>query len=430
MPARPVRRSLLDQLRQRAARLIAPKPAATTTQSAVFRGASINRLNANRTPSNLSPNQELRCDGAFLRARARQLVRDNAYAAGFVEDTVSQVLGPAGIRLQPRTRGVNGALAKDVNQAIAESFAAWGECESASLDGHDGWIDLQELALKDVDRRRGACSRGRSTTPTTRTASRCRRSTPTRWTTRYNREPDVNGVVHPHGVEFDGRGRPLAYHVWDRHPSLSRPDADADRLPRRSSTSSRDTRPGQVRGVTWFAPVISSAMQFDELTESELMTARVAAGSMGVIVNKSPDAIAAFDEERASRLAAQATGTAGDGAASELQSFEVEPGTLQELMPGQEIQSFAPAHPSPQYAGFAKVDPPRPGARPPRLELQQPDGRPRRRELLVAPVGHAPRARRRSDHPAPARGPLRPPRRARVAPDGAPDGRARPARRE
>lgn len=338
--------SLLDRLRSRLARVIAP---AAPRQANAYRGGAVHRLNATRVPANLSPNREIRLDGSLLRARARQLVRDNGYASGFVDDVVSQILGPAGLTLVPLVRDGSATLRKDVNTAIRESFAAWGDPECASLDGHDGWVDLQELALRTwvtdgeaFFRKIAYADNPHAFTLAPIDADQVDET--------FNREADQSGRgLIRMGVELDARGRPVAYHVWDRHPS----EPGRTRVPLPASEVIHlftRTRPGQVRGVTWFAPVISSAMQFDELTESELMTARVAAGSMGVITNNHPDAIAAFVEEEAEHV-----GEDGQPAPRPRQAFEVEPGTLQELNPGQELQAFAPAHPSPQYAGFAKV---------------------------------------------------------------------------
>lgn len=316
-----------------------------------FRGAALSRHFADVQASLRSVDLETKGDLALLRARARKLVRDNSYAAGFVGEVVSNVIGPAGIRLQARVRDAAGAFRRDVNTTIETQWRAWGAPEWASASGKLSWRDLQRLLFAQL------ATDGELLFEKVRFAD-----TPFGYTL-HPLDPDYldhtlnvaegtrglpAGVSIRMGVECDQRGRPIAYHLWDRHPS----ETGRKHVRRVADDIVHDFiayRVGQVRGVTWFAPVLSDALVFDSFTQAELKTARTAAATMGFILNKSEAAIAAYhDEQERSRL------ESGEATVEPL-TFEADPGVIHELAPGQEIGQFDPAHPSPEFTAFCKV---------------------------------------------------------------------------
>ncbi|MCH7532721.1 MAG: phage portal protein [Gemmatimonadetes bacterium] len=100
------------------------------------------------------------------------------------------------------------------------------------------------------------------------------------------------GIEIRMGIEMDANGRRLAYHVFTRHPSegLGRerthvPAAEIIHFFVRY-------RPGQTRGYSLFAPVLTTLKMVDGLTDAELVASRLAAAKMGFIKNISPEAVA------------------------------------------------------------------------------------------------------------------------------------------
>ena len=90
------------------------------------------------------------------------------------------------------------------------------------------------------------------------------------------------------GIEFDRRtGARVAYHIRPGHlPGES--GLAAGRLPERFPAATvihmfRPIVPGQVRGLSWFAPVLLAAHELDQLADALLVRAKVSAMHAGFI---------------------------------------------------------------------------------------------------------------------------------------------------
>jgi len=100
------------------------------------------------------------------------------------------------------------------------------------------------------------------------------------------------------GIEVDGDGAPIAYHISQKHPGgLLVFNNKWERIPAYSTrTNLRQVhhifsklRPGQRRGFPLFAPVVESLKQITRLTESELMAAVVTSFYTAFITTESGD---------------------------------------------------------------------------------------------------------------------------------------------
>src|SRR6185437_6465581 len=69
-----------------------------------FAGADTGRLYSDWFAGNFSADFEIRAANRILRARARTLVRDNPYLAGWTGDLAANVVGPSGIRLKGKVK--------------------------------------------------------------------------------------------------------------------------------------------------------------------------------------------------------------------------------------------------------------------------------------------------------------------------------------
>jgi lambda family phage portal protein len=86
------------------------------------------------------------------------------------------------------------------------------------------------------------------------------------------------------GVEFDLLGRRVAYWLFEEHPGSGRISlrGGSSGLSKRVPAEDvlhvfRVDRPGQVRGVSWFAPAIVKLKDFDEYGDATLMRQKIAA---------------------------------------------------------------------------------------------------------------------------------------------------------
>jgi lambda family phage portal protein len=318
---------------------------------AMYAGARSDRLTADWAAGLFSPDMEARYALSMLRARSRQLVRDNSHAAGFVHELGNNVIGPEGIMLQAKIKTVGDVLAAPTNKEIERAWKEWGMPETCTADGHEGWVDLQRLVLKLLPMDGEVLIRKLRYFDNP-FGFALQVIDPDLLDETYNRPPGSPGLPEGNeirmGIEVNSYGRAVRYHLFRRHPGDSPLLTGLkDRVPVPADEIIHlfvRYRPGQTRGVPWFAPVMLNLKTFDGYEFSELQGARVAAANMGFIENKQPEAIAAFNPLEGK-----------NGKERKPEIFDVEPGVIKELLPGQEFATFNPGRPSAAYRDFTKA---------------------------------------------------------------------------
>lgn len=330
-----------------------PFAAAATLQrrSSTFSGANQGRLFADWSTALLSPDREIQTNLRVLRGRARWLVRNNPYLAGFVQSFADNVIGAEGITLQAKVRNRAGVLQESTNWSIEAAWKEWDFPENASLDGCDSWVDLQRLAAQCLPtdgevffrERKGAANRFSYT---------LQQLDPDLLDETFDHPPDKDGVEIRMGVEINRDGRPLAYHFWKRHPTdryFNR--RDRIRIPAVGTPEADEAggvihlfvryRPGQTRGVTWYAPVLTSVKMLDGYTEAELVAARTAAAKMGFFQQlKDSDSLVTSAAPQGGAAAPVMSGAAG--------SVDFAPA-------GYEFKEWDPQHPNSAFGDFVKA---------------------------------------------------------------------------
>jgi lambda family phage portal protein len=153
----------------------------------------------------------------------------------------------------------------------------------------------------------------------------------------------VGGARIMAGVEFDAAGRRVAFHTLKDRPGLSvGVSLDMVRLPAEDVCHVfHPITPGQVRGLSWFAPVLLRLHDLDGAHDAQLMRQKVAALFAGFI----------FDGANG-EVAQSFPGTAkGDG----ILDGGLEPGTLKVVPPGKDIKFSDPADIGAEAIDFLKV---------------------------------------------------------------------------
>lgn len=250
-----------------------------------------------------------------IQDRARYLAGNNPHAAAAVEALASALTGAGGIRPSsahpdPETRG-----------AVNAAFARWAEDPDG--EGRTSLAALQALVARGMVRDGEALIQLRADGG---------RLHPQMLDPRQ-----LDGALHRDlgggarivaGVEFDAAGRRVAYHVFPDLPDL--PLAVASLTPTRVPASEilhvfRPQWPGQVRGLSWFAPVALRLADHDAAADALLVRPKVEAQFAGFIYEQGPGA-GGFEGERS------------DG----VLEAGMEPGSLHVLRPGQDIKFASP----------------------------------------------------------------------------------------
>lgn len=137
--------------------------------------------------------------------------------------------------------------------------------------------------------------------------------------------PDGAGEIRE-GIEYDAIGRRTAYWLFQRHPGAAwrgKSSTTSRRVPASEILHIfRPDRPGQMRGVSWFAPVAMRLQDEDDHQDAQLMRQKIAACFAAFVVD--PDG-------------EPATADAKDDIGSTLV-----PGRVQKLRPGQDIRFGSP----------------------------------------------------------------------------------------
>jgi hypothetical protein len=119
-------------------------------RASAWNGGVDHRLYSDWEAWTLSPDYEVRAQFRLLRARARDLAKNNPWVGGFVDEIANNVVGQSGIMLQADTRGPDRKPVKDINREIERAFGDWSMPEFASADAHDSWIELQRLIIQTI----------------------------------------------------------------------------------------------------------------------------------------------------------------------------------------------------------------------------------------------------------------------------------------
>lgn len=266
-----------------------------------------------------------------LRDVARDLVRNNPYAESALATIVDHTVGWG---IVPKTKSKKGMAL----------WKAWADTTACDADGRHDFSGLQKLVTRTIAESGEVIVRRRFRRPED--------GFPIPMQLQIL-EPDFldtakdslgglaggtgNRIIQ--GVEFDAIGRRVAYWLFPEHPGSAFVSATSVRVPASNVLHIfKGLRAGQVRGVTWFAPVLLKFKDFDELDDATLMKQKIAA-CLAVIT---------FDVDGS----ASALGTTDTTADPQIDSLE--PGMILNIPPGRSVEVVQPPSVR-EYSDFAQV---------------------------------------------------------------------------
>jgi lambda family phage portal protein len=301
------------------------------------------RLTANWQAQTGSSDSELWSSMTLLRNRSRQLVRDNSYAKRAKIIVVNNVIG-SGISMEPKVKNQRGTLMSAVNDDIESAWDEWSFAENCHTGGKLHFCDLERQAFGQIFEAGEVMIRkhyqpfGSSKVPFALELIESERIADDVLT-------PVAGVSQFYrlGVERDEFGRPVAFWIRKYHPGEIR-YAGADpnllfRLPAEQAFHLYvvDRWP-QTRGEPWLHAAMRRLNDMDGYAEAEITAARAAACYMGIITTPDEDGMA--------------DGPAQEGGVPE---FELAPGAVPRLAPGEEFTEFSPNRPNSQMDPFMRL---------------------------------------------------------------------------
>lgn len=281
-----------------------------------------NRRTTNWNPTTGGPNTVSQFSNTDLVKRSRDAIRRNGWASAAVETHVSNIVGTG---IVPRPHG-----AEDFSQRVLELWSTW--CKEADADNALDFYGLQSLVAR---------SRFEAGDVFVRYRNRRLEDgllVPVQLQIMESEQCDINytelvsrnrQVVS--GIEFDAIGRRTAYYFWSHHPgefqnpNLSRIAVPASEV----SHIYRPLRPGQVRGVPDLAVALLTLYDLDEVRDARIMREKIQNMLVGFLRKPAADM---------NPLGAGAPGTSSDS----VPLASLEPATIQELLPGEDITMSSP----------------------------------------------------------------------------------------
>lgn len=214
-----------------------------------------------------------------LRNRARDLVRNNCFASRAAQVFVSNIIG----------YGIVAELKNDTSDRkfsqLNKLWKDWTGSTQCDFDGRKDYYGLQALVMRMV------AESGEALVIRKRTGSD--QQIPFKLQVL---EPDYidtdkqeRDVIQ--GVKFDESGRRIGYWLFKEHPGDSGRRLTFGKVTLESELVDakdvlhvfREDRAGQVRGVSWFAPIIISLRDLDEYMDASIVKQKVAASFAGFV---------------------------------------------------------------------------------------------------------------------------------------------------
>lgn len=275
--------------------------------------------------------------GDELRARARQLCRENPYAANACEAFVSAAVG-TGIKPSCLTDDA------DVKKEVQAAWLRW--TDEADADGLTDFYGLQVLAARAMFEAGECFVRFRPRLPSDGLFVPLQMQLLESEHLPFNHNETLsNGNEVRAGIEFDRIGRRVAYHFLRSHPGegkLSYFGKDTAIVPASDVMHLyRPLRPGQIRGQPGITPGMIRLYLLDQYDDAELDRKRVAAMFAGFITKPRAESDLPLPTEGTS-----AAGPVGTEVAP------LEPGTMQVLLEGEDIKFSTPSEVGGSYEAF------------------------------------------------------------------------------
>jgi len=301
-----------------------------------YAAAKTTRLTGTWSPLDASVNTVIGSSLKPVRARVRQLIRDFPYLARAVKVPVDYTVGE-GIRFQSRVKNAEGKLDSRRSQKIEDAFCFWAD--EADLARKLHYYELMALA-KRQDLEGGEFLIVKKTLPprTNRYLPFALQAYEGDWLTDLDVNPANPAHAVQQGIEYDPlTGEVQAYHLTD-------PDGwgKAQRVPAADVIHGFETlRPGQLRGISPFAPGVILAKDLQDIMDAELDASKMAAKYLTLVKTADP----AFRQA--------AAGARPDDSGKKIETLEN--AVIEYLRPGEDVVLTTNPRPGTNFPPFVKL---------------------------------------------------------------------------
>lgn len=306
-----------------------------------YQAAMIDRLVSDWMASTTSADAEIKGALSVVRARSRDLSRNNDYYRNILKLLQVNVIGE-GMPFQSQIRMQRGGLLDtEMNNKIEYEFNKWAKADSCDVSGKLSFYEMQGMAIRapaqdgDVFFRKIKQSFGKSKVPAALEiieADLCDEQ--------HNEELGDGRCIRM-GIEYNEWLRPIAYHFTTKHPGDNAygytSSSKRIRVPANEVIHMMKTeRPRQGRGMPWLTSAMMKMHHMNGYMDAEVIGARASSSLMGFI--ESPEGQLEGDDVDAGQRVT-----------------EFEPGVFKQLNPGEKMNVPQLNKPGNQFAPFMQV---------------------------------------------------------------------------
>lgn len=263
----------------------------------LFEAAGHGRRLRGFTPAKTHVNRALQSSGDTLIARARWLYENDGFVGNAVDEWVAASVGD-GIKPRPRVKSH-----KKTRRALLDLFWRW--TEESDAEGMSDFYGQQETIAREVFLAGECFVRIRARRPGDMlTVPFQLQILPSEMLDLSYEGPPLNPNNYVRmGIEFDGRGKRVAYHFWRYHPYDNRPMnahtiRERVRVPAEEVIHIIERRSGgQLRGVPRVARVLVKVFGLEVYDDAELERKKTTSLFAGFLVGRGENPMVNANED-------------------------------------------------------------------------------------------------------------------------------------
>lgn len=331
----------LDLSEARAAALEARNTlaAAPTKVRNAYAAGRMTRTTEDWGTSNSSADLDLWANLWALRGRARRLSTNNPLVRKYLRMCQKNIIGHNGMQLQMKVPMKKGKkLNKKLSLEIERAFLKWGRRDCCTVTGKMTWKQAQRFAVQQW-KRDGECIVRMVTYDRNPFNFALQFIDPDQLDLNYFNYLMPNGNQIRMGVETDPYGKPVAYHLWNRHPAeYSTAPQFRIRVPAEEIVHLySEERVGQTRGYPEMSASMIAVHMIGKYSEAEIIAARTAAEKQGFFESTASDEGYDGPRDNEDRI-----------------TMKAEPGLLEQLPAGVTFKPWDSQHPTQAFPYFMK----------------------------------------------------------------------------
>lgn len=323
---------------------------------ATYAAADKGRRNRDWRANNGSADLAIIPDAPTLQARIRQMVRDNWVASSVVRAYVRNIVGKS-IEIAPHAKDLDGQPLTALNRVAQAEYHKWSRSKECDVERKQTFAQKQRLAVGEratVGEHMIVWSYQVPLTP----SGKLDRSKPVGFKLQ-SFEPEqfdlrilsYEGREVRGGVEVDGGGAAVAYHLYLRNPTdyLYQFGLYSKRIDRdRAIHYFKQERVLQTRGVSPIAPVLQDMRDLGSNKDAVMMRTRMEA-CIGAVIKR--PAISGMGSGGLLPTSPGNSSTTSSG----MRLTDFTPGMVPELLPGEDISFNTPQSPGNGYEPFTTI---------------------------------------------------------------------------